>query len=90
MQAVQEANNTETLLNIYEQMKKEGFFRYQINLSEFDENQFSDLSLNDQKKVLFQCLDKNHLYVNIKEIEDTTYNISAQDKKLNKSFYKKI
>jgi len=90
MQDIQEANNTQTLLNIYEQMKKEAFFRYQIDISKFDDNQFSELSLNDQKKVLFQCLDKNHLYVNINEIEDTTYNISAEEQKLNKSFYKKI
>ena len=56
------------------------------DLNKFDNTEFLELSLNNQKKVLLQCLDKNHLYVNLTEIEDTTYNISDKDKKLNKAF----
>jgi len=75
------------LLKIYERIKKEAFFRYDIDFSNFDTGIFSELSLEDQKNILCECLDKNHLYVNLSEIEDATYNISDEDKKLNKLFY---
>jgi adenine-specific DNA-methyltransferase len=40
------------------------------------------------KKFLLEGLDKNHLYVNYKEIDDEEYGVSEEDKKLNKEFYK--
>ncbi|MBA7495525.1 hypothetical protein ES702_06112 [subsurface metagenome] len=88
--AIQEANTTQKILNIYKKMKKESFFRYDIDLSKFDEKQFKKLSLEEQQQVLCECLDKNHLYVNLSEINDATYKISAEDKKLNKQFYKPV
>ena len=48
---------------------------------------FADLSMRDQKKFLYECLDKNHLYINYSEIDDKEYGVSAEDKKLNKEFY---
>jgi len=39
---------------------------------------------------LCECLDKNHLYVNLSEIDDATYKVSADDKKLNTEFYKTV
>ncbi len=90
MTAIQKADTTKKLLNIYEKMKKEAFFRYDIDLSKFDEKEFQKLSFEEQKQVLCECLDKNHLYVNLSEIDDTTYKVSAEDKKLNKEFYKPV
>lgn len=87
---IQKADTTPKLLNIYEKMKKEAFFRYDIDLSEFDEKEFGKLSLKEQKQVLIECLDKNHLYVNLSEIDDTTYKVSEEDKRLNKEFYKVV
>jgi len=45
------------------------------------------LSLENQKKILIECLDRNQLYVNYSEIDDEDYDISEEDKKLNKKFY---
>lgn len=88
MQDIKDADTSLKVLNIYEKMKKEAFFRYDIELTKFDENEFAQLSLKDQKQVLCKCLDKNHLYVNLSEIEDATYKVSSNDKKLNKKFYR--
>jgi len=88
MQDIKDADTSRKLLNVYEKMKKEAFFRYDIDLSKFDEKKFVELPLNEQKQVLCECLDKNHLYVNFSEIDDATYKVSADDKKLNKEFYK--
>ena len=89
MTAIKEADTARKILNIYEKMKKEAFFRYDVDLSKFDVREFEKLSLKDQKQVLCECLDKNHLYVNSSEIDDATYSVSADDKKLNKEFYRK-
>lgn len=87
MQAIQEAKTTKEIVTVYKKMQQESFFRYEIDLSKFDQKQFSELTLEDQKKVLLECLDKNHLYVNYSEIEDTTYKIPAEEKRINKQFY---
>lgn len=84
---IKKAETTKVLLGIYEKMKKEASFRYEVDLSKFDEKEFGKLSLKDQKQVLLECLDKNHLYVNYSEIDDTTYKVSTEDKKLNREFY---
>jgi adenine-specific DNA-methyltransferase len=48
---------------------------------------FNSLSIINQKAFLIECLDKNHLYVNLSEIDDKEYSISEEDKRLNKNFY---
>ena len=88
MQDIKDADTPRKLLNIYEKMKQEAFFRYDIEFTKFDEKEFAKLPLKEQKQVLCECLDKNHLYVNLSEIDDATYKVSADDKKLNKEIYK--
>jgi adenine-specific DNA-methyltransferase len=86
---IEKADSKSKLKNIYKKMQKEAFFRYEIDLSKFDEKDFDKLELEEQKQILIECLDKNHLYVNYSEIEDSTYKISPEDKKINKLFYEK-
>ena len=81
------AKTTKDLLAIYEKMKKEAFFRYDVDLSKFDEKEFEKIELEQQKEVLIECLDKNHLYVNLSEMDDSTYEISDEDKEMNRKFY---
>ncbi len=90
MTEIKDADSSRKLLNIYEKMKKEAFFRYDVDLSKFEEKEFEKLPLKEQKQVLCECLDKNHLYVNLSEIDDATYKVSEDDKKLNKEFYKTV
>lgn len=84
---IEKADTAKKLLTIYEKMKKEAFFRYEVDLLKFDVKEFSKLELAGQKRILLDCLDKNHLYVNYSDISDTTYKVSLEDKKLNKLFY---
>lgn len=39
------------------------------------------------KTTISKLLDKNQLYVNLSEIEDADFGVSAEDKALNKAFY---
>ena len=43
--------------------------------------------LEAQRHCLVELLDKNQLYVNLSEIEDADFAVSAEDKALNKMFY---
>lgn len=88
IQDIKDADTSRKLLNIYGKMKEESFFRYEIDFKKFEEKDFSKLQVEEQKEVLLKCLDKNHLYINLSEIDDATYKVSAVDKKLNKRFYR--
>ena len=90
MSEIKDADSSRKLLNIDEKMKKEAFFRYDVDLSKFEEKEFEKLALKDQKQVLCECLDKNHLYVKLTEIDDATYKDRAEDKKHNKELYKNV
>ena len=44
-------------------------------------------SLDAQKHLLAKLLDKNQLYVNLSEIADADFGVSAEDRVLNRAFY---
>lgn len=92
IQKIREAKDTKELLKIWEEMKTHAFLSYKIYPKDVDENaeEFKDLSLEDQKKFLIECIDKNALYVNYSEIEDKQYNVSKEDIEPNNKFYGRL
>lgn len=72
-----------------ERMKEKAFLSYKVDVKTIDEHakDVEDLSIEDQKRFLYECLDKNHLYVNYSEIGDEEYKVNEEDKKLNREFY---
>lgn len=84
---IEKAKSTKTLRELYMQMKEEAFFRIGVDHSKWDEEYFDQLSLKEQKEFLCECLDKNHLYVNLTEMEDAHYKMNKDDIALNKKFY---
>ena len=62
---------------------------YRIDPKKLKKNEFEQLSLAEQKQILSGIIDNNNLYVNYSDIDDNDYQISAEDKKLNHSFYGK-
>ncbi|CEO12451.1 Type III restriction-modification system [[Clostridium] sordellii] len=83
------AMDSQQLIEIWNDMKEKSFLSYRVKVNQIDKNisEFKELSLEQQKEFLIEVLDKNHLYVNLSEIDDITYNVSDEDKKLNKEFY---
>ena len=90
VEKIQKVKTKQELKNLWETMKKKAFLSYKVDIKTIDEHakDFEDLSIEDQKRFLLECLDKNHLYVNYSEIDDEEYGVSGEDKKLNKGFYK--
>jgi len=90
VEKIQKAKTKDELKKLWETMKEKTFLSYKIDIKAIDANakDFADLSLENQKRFLLECLDKNHLYVNYSEIDDEEYGVSEADKKLNREFYK--
>lgn len=91
VEEIEVAETHEALTTIWQQMQATGFLNYKINISTIDENaaDFAALSLDDQRRFLMECLDKNMLYIPVSDMESEEYAISVQDKRLTKEFYKK-
>ena len=90
IEKIQKAKDTKTLLKIWEEMKKKSFLNYNVDIKKFDEtiDEFKKLPIAKQKRILFDLLNKNQLYVNLSEIRDKDFKVSEGDKKLNEVFYK--
>jgi len=86
---IQEAKDTKGLLKIWDDMKSKSFLNYNVDITKQDESieEFKQLSLVQQKQILVELLDKNQLYVNLSEINDKNFEVSKEDKVLNKMFY---
>lgn len=91
VEKIQAAATTEALKTVWTQMKETGYLNYKIRVSTINENAevFEALSIEDQKRFLIECLDKNLLYVPLSDIDSEEYAISDEDKRLTKEFYKK-
>lgn len=50
---------------------------------------FDKLSIEEQRNLVLELMDKNKLYVNLSDLEDESYGVSESDKKFTRSFYKR-
>lgn len=80
------------LLEIWNEMKENAFISYKVNPKDIDDaiTEFEELSLDEQKHLLMELLDKNQLYVNYCDMDDETFAISDEDKAFTKSFYEGV
>jgi adenine-specific DNA-methyltransferase len=90
IEQIEEAKDTETLLQIWEQMKAKSFLNYNVDIKKQDEHieEFKKLSLKEQKQHLCEILDKNQLYVNLSSLNDADFECTEEEKRVTKDFYK--
>lgn len=86
------ATDAATLEDIYKRMLSTGFISSKVNPKYIDasKSEFAELSLENQKQLLMELLDKNLLYVNYCDIDDEEFNISDEDKAFTRSFYGEV
>lgn len=91
VEKLDKAESTEELLRIWQEMCERYFLNYDVDIKKFNENQedFKKLPMMQQKQHLLEMLNKNQLYVNLSEMEDSQFEISEEDKSLTKKFYRK-
>jgi adenine-specific DNA-methyltransferase len=86
VEAVQKATTDKELERLFSDIQDSPYIDYRVSLNGENTN-FTILSIDEKKDLLFSVLDKNQLYKNYSEIEDETLNISNQDKRVNIAFY---
>jgi len=94
MDRIQAAESSKELLKIWQDMVEGSFLKWYVNPEMPDEavNDFEAIGKEEdgvekQKRLLAELLDKNQLYVNLSEMEDAQFNVSKEDKALNRAFY---
>lgn len=91
VEEIEAATGDEELGRIWNEMQETGFLSWKVEPKTIDVNSqdFRDLSLDDKKRFLIECLDKNMLYIPLSEIDSAEFSVSEEDKKLNRQFYSK-
>ncbi|MBN2693392.1 site-specific DNA-methyltransferase [bacterium] len=89
---IQEARSLDELETFFDEMYERYFLNYNLKINEFkekvlQEENFRNLSLDEQKKIFFAMLDNNQMYVNKTEIADKKFGISEEDQNLTSQFY---
>ena len=90
MERIQSAESSEELLGIWRAMSKDSVLNWYIKPHKPMEAEEHFIAINDiekQKQLLAALLDKNQLYIHLSEIADETFNVSEEDKSLNRTFY---
>ena len=92
IEVIQSCKNYEELTSFFNEMCEKYFLHYNVKVKQFrdeisKEENFKKLSLDNQKELFIKMLDLNQLYVNVSDMEDKKYNLSADDIALTKDFY---
>lgn len=90
IERIEAAQDTETLLQIWELMKEKSFLAYNVDIKTQEANieQFKQLDLAQQKAVLCELLDKNRLYVNVSDMNDERFETTDDERAVTEAFYK--
>ena len=84
---IEKSSDSEQVIELLEQVKKSSFLSYRVETKKLHKEEFTKLSLFEQKQLLVELIDQNNLYVNYSDIDDIDNNISENEKRLNTMFY---
>ncbi len=89
---IRECESLEELEKFFYEMYERYFLNYNLKIKEFkekvlQEENFRNLSLDEQKKIFVAMLDNNQMYVNKTEMADKKFGISEEDQNLTNQFY---
>ena len=87
---IRDTKGAEDLNAIYDEIIQTPFVSHRVDTIDASAAQedFNLLSVKDKKAVLMDLLDKNMLYVNLEDMEDSDFVISDDEKKFTTSFYR--
>ncbi|MSS84812.1 site-specific DNA-methyltransferase [Actinomycetaceae bacterium WB03_NA08] len=91
MRELQGATTTEQVQEVLYRATERGLLRPSVLPDQLaaSSTEFEQLSLDEQKRAVAELIDKNRLYVNASEAEDTELGLSDADIAFTKSFYRK-
>lgn len=91
MRELQDATTTDEVRGVLDRATERGLLRPSVLPERLTNSvaQFAELSLEDQKRVVAELIDKNRLYINASDAEDVELGLSEADIAFTKSFYRK-
>jgi len=89
VERILKATDKNEIVNIIEEMKNKFSINYHFDkvYSDFKKINFTELNLNDFKKLAMNMIEYNQLYVNYSEIKDKDFNFDEKLIELNNKFY---
>ena len=87
---IEKCNTCEESVAILEEILNTGYVNDNADFREIHKSmdEFRNLSLDDQKTLMCKLVDKNMLYVNLSDMEDSEFGITNEEKEFNRSFFK--
>jgi adenine-specific DNA-methyltransferase len=87
-----ECDSLDELISLFDTLYEKYFLNYNLKIKEFKEKiiyeeNFKNLTLDEQKRMFLTMLDLNQMYVPRSEMADAKYGISEEDQKLTTEFY---
>jgi len=89
LEKIENAENSEALLEIWEGMKEKSFLNYNVDIKKQDEHleEFKTWTIDEKKQHLCELLDKNQLYVNLSSLNDNDFACTEDELIVTKDFY---
>ena len=89
---IQNCKSLDDLAKLFDTLYKKYFLNYNLKIKEFKEKvikeeNFRNLSLDEQKRMFLTMLDLNQMYVQKTEMADKRFGIDKKDQKLTSEFY---
>ncbi|NLN49503.1 MAG: site-specific DNA-methyltransferase, partial [Clostridiales bacterium] len=86
---LQLAENSEAVLDVLDQATDDGLLRPSILPDDLKKTRddFLKFSLQEQKQLVMELLDKNKLYINLCDLDDEEMQVSEEDRAFTRSFY---
>ncbi|MBP2383275.1 DNA methyltransferase [Brachybacterium sacelli] len=91
MRELQDATTSDEVQVVLDRATERGLLRPSVLPEQLatSSSEFEQLSLDDQKRTVADLIDKNRLYINASDVEDTDLGLSEADIAFTKSFYQK-
>ena len=89
MEGIQSAKDSDSILAILDEATERGLLRPSVLPDDImkTREEFLELSLDEQRRLVMELLDKNKLYVNLCDMEDENMGLSESSKAFTRSFY---
>lgn len=84
---VRNATDDAALAAVAIDLRQDGWWRYKVDQSLWDWDEWAALAFDQRKQLLLESLDANHLYLNYGDIDDADSGLSPEDVALTKAFY---
>ncbi len=89
MKGLQSAKDSQSILAILDEATEKGLLRPSVLPDDLKKTRedFLEFSLDEQRRLVMELLDKNKLYVNLCDMEDENMGLSESSKAFTRSFY---